>query len=169
MTTTNELTQDELDQFGVQIERWGKDHWSTLAYIESICVDSMNGVGRVGRCKVQTNIDRHPEYAHMSVTPVGSQLDGAKFGIRLADSTLPGPAYDEWDCIEDFENNFLVVDVGFTSEPAYRMTRLGNLVAGKVRAHWACSGGNYADIRVTPAEIETMKKQVAQEEADEEE
>ena len=159
----NAIEQRELDRDGVSIERWGKDHWSTFAYIESICVDSTNGVGRVGDCKVQTNFNRHPELAYMSVTMVGTPLDGSLHSIRLADGVeLPGPAYDEWDCIKDFERYGLVVEEMMSFEPAYRMTRLGNLVAGKVRAVKTL-GGNYQDVRIDADELEKMKKLVQEE------
>ena len=52
---------------------WGKDHWSTLAYIETTCVDSTDGIGRPSHARIQTNKDRHPEKRN--------PYDGAGYGI----------------------------------------------------------------------------------------
>ena len=42
--------------------------------------------------------------------------DGACFGIRLAGGvTLPGPDYNEWDCLADAEHEGLITSVGHSA------------------------------------------------------
>lgn len=73
------------------------------------------------------------------------ELDGAQYGIRLKGGvTLPGPDYDEWDCLNDMEEAGLIVDVGTGINPAYRMTEKGCDVAARLRKHKAM-GGQYAE------------------------
>ena len=84
----------------IPIEQWGRDHWSTFTYIETVCVEIVIGIP--GRRKIQTNHNRHPRLIHFHSH--ASELDGARYGIRLKDGvTLPGPDYDEWDCLDDME------------------------------------------------------------------
>lgn len=125
----------------IPIEQWGRDHWSTFAYIETVCVERVIGIP--DRRKIQTNHNRHPHLIHHhSHTP---ELDGARYGIRLKDGvTLPGPDYDEWDCLDDMEEAGLIVDVGTGINPAYRMTEKGCEIAAQLRKHKAM-GGQYAE------------------------
>lgn len=126
----------------IPMSRWGKDHWSTFAYVETLCVDSPDGMGIPNHQRVQTNYDRHPGLA---VSIHGENHDGARHGIRLAGGVeMPGPAYDEWDCIDDMEAEGLLANVGTGVNPAYRLTEKGMIVAGQLRAHKA-RGGRYAD------------------------
>lgn len=116
---------------------WGKDHWSLLLYVETRCVDSPDGVGRPDNRNIQTNFNRHYEMANKNYR---GNHDGAKFGIRLRDRTLPGPDYDEWDCMEDLMAAGYMRDVGPTLSPMYRMTERGQKVAALLRAHKARGG-----------------------------
>ena len=157
MKATEKLT---LDTEGIPIGLWGKDHWSTLAYIETICVENRDGLGMPKPAKIQTNLNRHPELAFMSVTPFGSQLNGEQYGIRLAGGVeLPGTDYDEWDCIEDMCKAHLVLDVGFTGSPAFRLTALGSAVAAKVRAYKA-TGGNFGEMRMSADDLRVLNNSV---------
>ena len=121
---------------GIPMHKWGKDHWSTFAYIETRCVDGMRGLGKPKPAHIQTNHNRHPF--------MGNVHDGSAYGIRLkGGETLPGPDYDEWDCIDDMENNGLINNIGTGINPVYRMTKRGNHIAGHLRAY-KTQGGNYA-------------------------
>ena len=116
---------------------WGKDHWSILAYLETKCVDSKNGEGKPNPLQIQTNHNRHPF--------MGNNLDGAEFGIRLrGDVELPGPDYDEWDCLDDAERLGLIENLGTGINRLYKFTEFGIKIANQIRAHKA-RGGNFAD------------------------
>ena len=129
----------------VPLELWGKDHWSTLGYMETVCVD-YNGLPELRM--VQCNPARHPQYvAYMPIT--AQPMDGSKYEIRLAfGKSIPGPDYDEWDCIEDMVSLGLLEDVGFNMTPQYRMTPLGNEVVSKLRSHKA-AGGSFGSFHLS--------------------
>ena len=108
-------------KFSVPMRDWGKDHWSLLGYLEYRCV---NHKGFVQFNQMQCNKNRHPQY--LGISPHGSELDGSKYGIRLAGKRqLPGPDYDEWDCIEDLMAEGLIRDIGFTMTPQFQITDKG--------------------------------------------
>ena len=74
----------------VPVEKWGVDHWSTLMYIEAMCVD--NG-GIIKNEKMRCNARLHRHFAH--------DHDGSKYPTRLAeDEKLEN--HDDWSCLEDF-------------------------------------------------------------------
>ena len=73
--------------------------------------------------------------------------DGSEFGIRLYGGTeLPGPDYDEWDCIFDLECYGLVKSLGTGIHPEYRMTEWGNKAAAELRKYRS-QGGQLARYR----------------------
>lgn len=39
---------------------WGRDHWSTLAFIETLCVDHHGGLSDKHRRNMRCNPERHP-------------------------------------------------------------------------------------------------------------
>ena len=118
----------------IRFQDWGRDHWSLLLYLESRYV---NNRGTLELKHIQSNLNRHP--AHTNLLPVTAlPQDGSKYGIRLADgSELPGPQYDEWDCIDDIVHAGLAEDIGFTTAPRIRMTPLGMRVVTLLRTHRA--------------------------------
>ena len=119
---------------GIPMRQWGKDHWSVFAYIETLCVDSP--YGRPDPRRIQANTNRHPF--------MGSLGGGEEHGIRLAGGReLPGPDYDEWDCIDDLERHGLVENKGTGINPLYMMTGKGSKMAGELRAHKARGGMFY--------------------------
>ena len=129
--TRNSLADNSPDADRVEPARWGKDHWSVFAYVET-CVVDQNGL--LDRRRVQANLNRHPHFAGGLAS--GSQIDGAAYPIRLRNGeTLPGPDYDEWDCIDDLELHGLVENIGTGLNRCYRLTFLGENLAGQVRAH----------------------------------
>ena len=123
----------------VEPERWGKDHWSVFAYVETCVVDRR---GRLDNRRIQANLNRHP--AHAGGRADGSQVDGAKYPIRLRNGeTLPGSDYDEWDCLDDLEWSGLIENTGTGLNRCYRMTSLGENLAQQVRANKG-RGGSFA-------------------------
>ena len=123
------------------MDQWGRDHWSVLGYLYYRCVDGINGVGVPDRVNIQCNANRHPG---LLVRYLGDVVDGSKSNIRLKHSVLPGPDYDEWDCLDDIEAEGLLSNVGTGINPKYKMTEKGNVAAGALLAHKA-RGGSLSD------------------------
>ena len=135
-------------------ESWGKDHWSTLAYLECRIVDHR---GRIEHDHMRCDPDRHP-------IMYGAKRRGLMFGsdqkyptrlrggVDLAD-------HDDYDCLDDFIAFGLVevdmptvpgsvlvtglVEAELMTRATYRLTELGQRVAAELRAHKG-GGGNFA-------------------------
>ncbi len=104
------------DREPVPPELWGKDHFSTLVYLETRIVD---GDGRL-------------KSAHMR-----TKSDGTKYPTRLDDGTeLVG--HDDWDCVRDLEHaGYVTTRTGrFKVRPGpYALTDAGWNLAGRCRRH----------------------------------
>ena len=136
------------------IDQYGKDHWSTFAYIETRCVDHK---GVLKNANMRTDVGRHPLFmARGFASPGdGSQYPTIYKGGELAD-------HDDWDCLYDMVQLGLLtivmpkddalweVPVGSRGPIQYRdrlqtkelkvrvkLTALGSQVAGELRAHKA--------------------------------
>jgi len=90
--------------------RWGKDHWSTFAYLETCVVDRD---GLVAHERMRCDVRRHPVFAAarprgLVLTPGGA--DAAQYPTRLR-AERPGPGgvwpvaeladHDDYDCVAD--------------------------------------------------------------------
>jgi len=117
----------------VTIALFGKDHWSTFAYIETLCVD---GNGTPSRDRMRCHANRHPFL-------VGRAGDGSAYPTRLkGGATLT--THDDWDCAADFEVFGLIENVGSSVNPMFRLTKKGYGVAAQLRKHKA-EGGNFSN------------------------
>ena len=95
----------------IPTESWGKDHWSTLAYLEEIMVD--------GPCVVRLDPHmRQKQDRHVIFGPTARDVDrlrskvmGDGYGSRLADGTVV-PDHDDWDCVSDAMHAGFVVITG---------------------------------------------------------
>jgi len=109
----------------IPVERWDRDHLSTLLYIETRCVD-YDGV--VDRRHMRCNPARHPQFAHLAWEPG----DAEKYGTRLVDkSTVPG--HDDWDCIDDLEEAGMLKWKGTGAHPVFVLTTKGRACAAELR------------------------------------
>ena len=86
----------------ISMNSWGKDHWSTLAYIEDCCVDKK---GVLDNRKMRCNARLHRELANIS--NIGTLVDGKDSHTRLNDGTEIGN-HDDWSCVEDMEHEGLL-------------------------------------------------------------
>ena len=142
-----------MNQPRVPIDQWGKDHWSTLAYIESRCVDHK---GVLSNAHLRTNVGRHPLFVARGF---GSPGDGSRYPTRYKGGELDD--HDDFDCLYDMVLSGLItirpnddelwdVPVGSRGPIKHRgylqtkelkftvkLTKLGNQVAGELRAHLA--------------------------------
>ena len=147
-----------MNQPRVPIDQWGKDHWSTLAYIESRCVDHK---GVLSNAHLRTNVGRHPLFVARGF---GSPGDGSRYPTRYKDGSGALSLiedHDDWDCLYDMLLTNLItvrpkdkelwdVPVGSRGPIKHRgylqtkelkvvakLTHLGNYVAGELREHLA--------------------------------
>jgi hypothetical protein len=92
------------------IDKFGIDHWSTFAYIETCCVDYQG-----------------------KVDPRRMRSEGGKYPSRLkSGETLAG--HSDWDCALDLEAAGLLKRI---ETQVFKLTRKGWGVASKLRQHRA--------------------------------
>lgn len=111
-------------EYPVAVEKFGRDHWSLLLYIETRCVDH-NGVPR--REHMRCSPKRNPGQAH----------DGTERHKKLSPTRLKGGELlynrDDWDCADDLEAAGYVQQIGTGANPRFAMTEVGWAVAGRLR------------------------------------
>lgn len=101
------------------IALFGKDHWSTFAYICQRVIDH-DGIPNKQHMRCDPNI--HP--GHVNISPFGEVLDGGKYPTRLKfGQNVHG--HDDWSCLEDFEAHGMLVNNGTGLNPKYMLTDLG--------------------------------------------
>ena len=145
----------------VPIQDFGRDHWSLLAYVETLCVDShKKGVGEIDKRRVRANEKRHPMHAvNANMGAGGWQPD---YGSRLAGywdtlgRRVPArqiPQHDDWDALNDMEKAGLV-EVISEANGFVKLTEKGMKIAGELRSYKA-KGGMFSGFRWTePAPVE---------------
>lgn len=133
----------------VPIEQWGKDHWSTLAFIECLCVDNSGSLTDANRARLRCNDKTHPGYS-LRLTDAGdwkpsygSRLKGYWKPDGTQDKSRQLSDHDDWDCIEDFEAAGLLENLNTGMNPVFKLTEKGLALAAQVRAHKA-GGGHFA-------------------------
>ena len=122
----------------VEVEKFGKDHWSTFAYIETRCVDHK---GYPDRRHMRCDMDRHPAHVHL----VDPKMAAAKYPTILKGG-IELPDHDDWDCLDDCEAAGLLESHGTGLHPFYKLTKEGNRIAGLLREHKA-SGGTFGNFQ----------------------
>lgn len=126
----------------IPMSRWGKDHWSTLAYLETLAVDSsFKGVAKPVNARMRTNEKRRPHLVGNVGYPT-SALNGSQYPTRLKDGEVKD--HDDWDCVDDAVEEGLIEDVGTGLNRAYKFTKLGMKVMAKLR-EFKQEGGNFHD------------------------
>lgn len=118
----------------VPVHLWGKDHWSTFAYLETRIVDHK---GMPDLDHMRPDLVRHPAMGNRA-TLSGSQSSRKKYPTRLkaADGkNLFLYDHDDWDCADDAETAGFLVNNGSGINRVYAMTKLGAEVASVLRQH----------------------------------
>ena len=111
---------------------WGRDHWSTLVFLEMMTVDNM---GLVQVPHMRTDPDVHPKYVyHTTKKRYPTRLQGGK--------KLSG--HDDWSCMEDMIDAGMMVALMRGRSVWVFFTPFGSAVAGALRAFKA-RGGLYRD------------------------
>lgn len=115
----------------IPVKKFGKDHWSTLAYIECRVVDQG---GRLNNKHLRIDPERHPGLAH-----IRWEKDSPTY---LAKGVLQ-KKHDDLDCIEDLAVAGFVEILGTGIQPRTDLTDYGWEVASALRKHKG-NGGNFA-------------------------
>ena len=141
----------------VPMERWGRDHWSTLAYIETRIVDHR---GRIEHDHMRCDVNRHPQ---MFAAKRRGLLLGTLPGQRKYPTMLRGnvelPDHDDYDCLDDMIAAGLVeahmppppagtlitglVESEMMTRATFTLTGAGQAMAARLREHKG-SGGSWA-------------------------
>ena len=124
----------------IPMNKWGKDHWSTLMYLETLAVDH-KGLAKPVNARMRTNEIRHP---HLLGNPGFSSdaLNGSGYPTRLNDGEVKG--HDDWDCVDDAIEERLIEDVGTGLNRVYKFTKLGKKVIAELR-EFKQEGGQFRD------------------------
>ncbi len=138
----------------VPVDNFGKDHWTTLAYAETVMVDcggfqvGCDARMRQGRrhYRVMREMCMNPK--RISGRSSAATVMDLKYSTVLKDGTMV-QGHDDWHCVQDMANaGWLHVD-GYASADAVEpgailhLTALGRTVADQLRAHKA-AGGTFA-------------------------
>lgn len=118
----------------IHIQNFGKDHWSTFAYLETLSVDHEGMIIPDVR-KMRTNHHTHPS--------VSNPIDGSKYPTVLRDGTIL-QGHDDWNCVDDLIENGLLNDIGTGTNGIFRLTVKGKDVANLLREHKS-KGGKFKD------------------------
>ena len=118
----------------IHIANWGKDHWSTFAYAETLAVDH-EGIIIPEASKMRTNHKTHPF--------IGNPIDGSKYPTKLRNGNILRD-HDDWDCLDDAVKNGLLIDIGSSLNRVFKLTKRGRSVANLLRWHKS-KGGKFED------------------------
>lgn len=130
-------------------ELWGKDHFSTLAYVETRCVDHQikkTGYASIDRRHMRVDASRHPQFAHE-----GNENFAAKYPTRLVGKIML-ENHDDYDCLYDMEAAEVIELGGTGLQPVVKLTPKGNVIATRLRDHLKTTGGSLGSFRYTDTE-----------------
>jgi hypothetical protein len=99
----------------VPVEKFGRDHWSTFAYLACTIVGND---GIPDRTKMRCDSARHPFLAHFLPGVGGSPPTRLMNGETLRD-------HDDWDCADDLCAAGLLLDLGTGANPLFDLTPEG--------------------------------------------
>jgi len=120
----------------IPMVNWGKDHWSTFAYIETLAVEN-KGIAIPDGRRMRTILKKHSFSTN--------DLDSSEYATRLKTGEISN--HDDWDCVEDAIREGLLEEVGTPTKKSYKLTTLGQTIAGQLRTH-KMKGGVFGDFKV---------------------
>lgn len=140
----------------IPISMWAKDHWTTLAYIETVMVD--NAGFQVGRdARMRSNRRNFRVMSEDCPFPKRTDSNAAKLAISmrpehatiLKDGTKV-PSHDDWCCIQDMAALGFFKCNADNIEPGVilNFSPLGEAIADELRKHKR-DGGTYATFTPT--------------------
>lgn len=141
----NENTQ--MDAY-IPVNAWGKDHWSTLAYVDHIMTECAGfQVGQDGRMRsnrrhyrvmAEAPRPRRPSHPHVGV------VMAPEHGSRLKDGTVVAN-HDDWCCLQDMAQEGVFTDGPDAVQPGATLhfSAKGKALADGLREHKQ-QGGKFA-------------------------
>lgn len=147
-----QAVEREWDGKRIPITFWGRDHYSTLLYIETLITDGRgDGYGRPHVARMRHESGR-PRRGHGYDEPGLGSVGSKRYPSRLGDDTaLLG--HDDWDCVDDMVAEGVVVrenEDGNGRLPIVKLTAYGRACAASLREHLGNNGRRYAGF--TPPE-----------------
>lgn len=161
------MTASSPDSNGyIPAAQWGKDHWSTLAYVESVMVECGGfQIGQDPRMKsnrrhsrVMAEQCRHPKRPGKA-TSAPAIVMNPEHATRLKDGA-PVANHDDWCCLQDFaaEGLFTVWPHGVEPTNILALSVKGQAWAAALRQHKQ-TGGSFSGFNApTQAEPEDVSK-----------
>jgi hypothetical protein len=138
----------------VPMEKWGKDHFSLLGYLDCRCTDDK---GTINGAHLRHNPAKRPAVVGSDTDHISAMCAGVgwkpEYGTRLAgfwkesgatDPSQQLPDHDDIDCLEDLEAAGVIKNIGSGLNPLIRFTEFGHAVANRLREHKR-DGGNFAE------------------------
>ncbi len=133
----------------VEVKDYGKDHWSLLAYLETLVVDGATPAkmtAKIDAVKMRCNIGKNGHLADFRQTRPWKK----EWGTRLVgyfkdgdnDETRRLDEHDDWDCLEDLEEAGFI-EVLSLANFFFKMEIKGMKIAAQIRSHKA-GGGVFA-------------------------
>lgn len=120
----------------IPVEKFGRDHWSTMLYVETRVVD--HG-GQPDFRHMRCDPRRHPQFAHIPwQKDIPTRLAGNKHR----------PKHDDWDCVEDLIAAGLLEWNGTGMHPVFALTDEGWRVVSLLRRARA-EGGSASTFKYT--------------------
>ncbi len=110
----------------IPIEKLGRDHWSTFAYIGCTVVGQG---GKLQFEKMRCDVDRHPGFSHAY-----SPFLTTKYPTTLRDGSEI-LNHDDWDCADDLVTAGLLKWNGTGLNPCFELTDSGWNVFRQLTQH----------------------------------
>lgn len=124
------------------VEKFGKDHWSLLAYAEDRCVHGREGLGMLSLSVMSCNGNKRPLMGAMMPwrDSYSTRLKGFFEFFERHDTAKAVAAgvqllgHDDWDSLDDLEAAGFLEIISQT-QGAVRFTTLGSQAAAALREH----------------------------------
>ena len=143
---TNNMTVIELPEESIPMDKWHKDHWSTLAYINAVIVDhgyfeiGLDGQMRTKQYNFCYLLEKNSKPKRTKLyTGVAMSADG---GTRIKDNIFIR-GHDDWDCVSDFLVAGLFNEQSVEPGVKLHLSDFGSTVCASLRKHKA-NGGTFA-------------------------
>lgn len=132
--TTREVVMEQHTDGWVPMAMWGKDHWSTLAYLGTRLVEGL----QPERDRMRVDVGVHPQHANRASRSTAT--NGKRHPTRLNNGcTVDG--HDDWSCLDDAVAEGLLTETGTGVNPYYALTSRGGAVVAALRQHKRDGGG----------------------------
>jgi len=139
----------------IPMAKWGKDHWSILAYLETVEVEcggfqvGFDGRMRQGRRNFRVMPQECPKPKRFDKCPRLQDAEPMEHehGTRLNDGTVV-EGHDDWCCIQDMAMDGLFTTKLISVEPGkiLHLSKIGWNIVNALRKHKA-EGGSFASFQ----------------------